>query len=134
MHLVSGGGNITIDALDGAASVQSAGGEVRVHCGERLGRVRLDSGVGDVSITLTPALRCRLVVQARDVVLEDDVQVDGGKGAMGKEGGQRVWDVGPIVEAQHAPAAVLEVVSGGCVRVGMQEAWFANTLRALRRD
>ena len=140
MRLDTHGGPVAVGALDGSATVHSAGGALRVHCGERLGNVELHSGGGDVAITVSPALRCRLVVQgARAVQLGQTLAVSrvGGAPADGQQG-SGVWDVGPAAATSpmgdQAPAATLEVVaSGGVVEVGVREAWFSDKLSALKR-
>eukprot|EP00879_Flechtneria_rotunda_P011997 GHRR01012530.1.p1 GENE.GHRR01012530.1~~GHRR01012530.1.p1 ORF type:complete len:176 (+),score=86.89 GHRR01012530.1:872-1399(+) len=76
--LESGGGSLTVDGLEGNASLVSAGGDIKVHVHEHFGHVFVDSSGGSVEAWISPAAAVQLQVAAgQGVHLDPALRVTG---------------------------------------------------------
>lgn len=64
VQLDSSGGDVTVDGLEGSASILTAGGAVKVHLHERAQSVFVDSGGGNVEAWISPVAAGSLSVAA----------------------------------------------------------------------
>eukprot|EP00775_Hariotina_reticulata_P004455 gene4455-4711_t len=103
----SGGGRLSVEGLEGNASLLSGGGDIKVHLHERFGHVFIDSSGGQVEVWINPAAALKLQVAAEGgVALDPSLRLRAGTVVLF---GWLAWLVSSAASCGDVPVVALQV-------------------------